>query len=408
MNNAIFDTAKSMMPEMVATLSELCAIPAISPQIGGQGEYKKAQYLVKKVEELGFGKAEVVNCPDPEAENGVRPSVIVRIPGKTKKRLWFIAHMDVVPAGDVSLWNTDPFKAVVKDGYIYGRGVNDNSQEIVTTLYAALALKKLGITPQYETCLCFVADEEVGSKYGIQYLIKQNLFTPDDLILVPDGGSDDGGFIQIAEKYIVWAEFEIKGRQVHACTPQLGINACRAANDFSYVLDCVLHDSFPQKDELFDPPVSTFEPTRRSANVPNFNTVPGREVLCFDCRMLPSIPPEKLVAVMDKETARIEAKYGVKITRKFAQFVEDGHAPAPTPTDAPLICLLKKAMKEVMPVEPRVGGVGGGTCAAYFRGKNIPAVVWGQSVDCAHMPNERASLEHMEHEIKVFALMMQG
>ena len=104
----------------------------------------------------------------------------------------------------------------------------------------------------------------------------------------------------------------------------------------------------------------------------------------------------------------IEAKYGVKITRKFAQFVEGGHAPAPTPTDAPLIGLLKKAMKEVMPIEPRVGGVGGGTCAAYFRGKGIPAVVWGQSIDCAHMPNERASLEHMEHEIQVFALMMQG
>ena len=61
-----------------------------------------------------------------------------------------------------------------------------------------------------------------------------------------------------------------------------------------------------------------------------------------------------------------------------------------------------------MPIEPRVGGVGGGTCAAYFRGKGIPAVVWGQSIDCAHMPNERASLEHMEHEIQVFALMMQG
>jgi DNA modification methylase len=45
-----------------------------------------------------------------------------------------------------------------------------------------------------------VADEEQGSKYGIEYLIKHGVFKKDDLILVPDGGNGDGSFVEIAEK----------------------------------------------------------------------------------------------------------------------------------------------------------------------------------------------------------------
>ena len=92
----------------------------------------------------------------------------------------------MVPEGDRSLWDTDPFKAVVKDRRVYGRGSNDNCQELVSSLYAVAALKENDLQPEYEICLCFVADEEVGSAHGIQYLIKQGLFSPDDLVIVPD------------------------------------------------------------------------------------------------------------------------------------------------------------------------------------------------------------------------------
>jgi succinyl-diaminopimelate desuccinylase len=60
-------------------------------------------------------------------------------------------------------------------------------------------------------------------------------------------------------------------------------------------------------------------------------------------------------------------------------------------------------------VDPVVGGIGGGTCAAFFRSQGIPAAVWAQEVDTAHMPNEYAVIEHMTNEAKVFAhLMLQA
>lgn len=406
MKEKLFAKIEEFEPLMVATLCDLVAIPAIGPADGGVGEFHKAEYLIKKLRELGFGDVSTYALPDPKAAGGERPNLVVRFPGKTKRRLWIVAHMDVVPEGERALWHTDPFKAEVKDGRVYGRGTSDNGQELVASLYALCALKELGITPEYEVCLAFVADEELGSEYGIVHLLKKGLFAEDDLVIVPDMGTEKADFVEIAEKSICWMEFTVEGKQVHGSTPHLGVNACRAANAFATALDEALHAAFPERDGLFDPPESTFEPTRRRANVANVNTVPGLEVFSFDCRVLPSVPLDDVLKVVDAETKKAEEKYKVKITRKFPQIEQ---AAAPTAEDAPVVKTLLAALAEVYPgMKPKVGGVGGGTCGAFFRRAGIPAVVWCQEIDCAHMPNEHIEINHMLNETKVFALMMMG
>lgn len=406
MKEKIFEKIEELTPAMVQTLGDLVAIPAVNPADGGEGEFHKAEYLIKKLKELGFSDVSTYALPDPRAAGGERPNLVVRFPGKTKRRLWIVAHMDVVPEGERSLWETDPFKAVVKDGRLYGRGSSDNGQELVASLYALYALKKLGATPEYEVCLAFVADEELDSQYGIVHLLKKGLFSQDDLVIVPDMGNESGDFVEIAEKSICRMEFTVEGKQVHGSTPHLGVNACRAANAFATALDEALHAAFPERDSLFDPPESTFEPTRRRANVPNINTVPGLEVFSFDCRVLPSVPLEEVQKVVDAEIKKAEAKYGVKISRCFPQCKQ---AASPTDGDAPVVRALLSALENVYPgMKPKLGGVGGGTCAAFFRHEGIPAAVWCQEIDCAHMPNEHIEIKHMENEAKVFALMMVG
>lgn len=406
MKDKLLQQVSALEPQMVETLSEMVSYPAVSPNDGGEGEFHKAQFLLKKIKELGFTDIVTYASSDPRAAGGERPNIVVRHPGRTPRRLWFVAHMDVVPEGDRSLWETDPFKAVVKDGKVYGRGSCDNGQSLVASLYALEAVKKLGVTPEYEICLALVADEEVGSEYGIKYLIKKGLFGPEDLVVVPDMGNPQADFVEVAEKSICWAEFTVSGKQVHASTPQLGINACRAANGFSAALDEALHAAFPEEDKLFDPALSTFEPTRRAANVANINTIPGTETFAFDCRVLPNVPLAEVKKVIDAEIVRAEKKYGVKIGYSFKQYEE---APEPTKSDAPVVGLLVDAVRDVYPdVNLTVGGVGGGTCGAYFRRAGIPAVVWGQEDDNAHMPNEYCVISYLVNEAKVFALMMIG
>ena len=405
MKKELLEAVAALEPDMVSTLSELVSYPAVCPIDGGCGEYRKARFISEKIKELALGEPDFIDVPDEKAEGGRRPNLILRIPGRTGKRLWIVSHMDVVPVGDISLWNTDPFKAAVKDGCVFARGANDNGQELVASLYAAAALKKCGVTPEYEVCLCMVADEEVGSACGIKSLIKQGLFNSDDLVIVPDGGCEAGDFIEVAEKSILWAEFEVIGKQSHGSMPHLGNNACRAANELSTALDSALHKAFPDEDGLFLPSGSTFEPTRRMPNVDNINTIPGRECFSFDCRVLPGILLDTVVSVISAEVKKIEMKFGVTVTFTFPQKVQ---APNATPEDSEVIEILKKALSEVIHIVPRVGGIGGGTCAAYFREAGIPAAVWDQEADVAHMPNEYARIEHMVNEASVFALMMAG
>ena len=399
----LFQELEMLEDVMLESLRRICRIPAVAPDAGGTGEVLKARAIQELVRELGLPEPEWHNARDPRAEEGIRPNLIVRFPGSSRERLWFVSHMDVVPEGDRSLWDTDPFDPVISGDRIVGRGVNDNGQELVASLYALHVLQRAGITPSREICLCFVADEEVGSRYGIQHLLKEGLFREDDLVLVPDGGNEAGDFVEVAEKSILWLQITVEGKQAHASRPDEGNNACREANILGVALDEALHRAFPEQNELFTPPCSTFEPTKRASNVGNVNTIPGKEVFCFDCRVLPEAPLDEVLRVVEEVLASRREISGCTITREILQ--RDDAAPGTNP-QAPVVQLLGKALEKVLSRKPQVGGIGGGTCAAYFRHYAIPAAVWGQEANCAHQPNEYTLKEHVLNEAKIFALMM--
>jgi succinyl-diaminopimelate desuccinylase len=95
--------------------------------------------------------------------------------------------MDVVPPGDLNMWETDPYKIEVKEGKIYGRGTEDNQQSLVASIFALKAFIDEGLVPEYDTGLVFVADEETGSQFGLGHVLKEyKNFRHEDYILVPD------------------------------------------------------------------------------------------------------------------------------------------------------------------------------------------------------------------------------
>lgn len=169
----------------------LTAIPALSPASGGEGEYDKAVYLESELKKLKFDSIEWINAPHKEAKNGIRPNLVARYKGKDSSRtVWFMGHMDVVPPGDLKLWKTDPWKLEVKDRMLYGRGVEDNQQAIVSSLLVARAMMELDYRPDYDLALLFCADEETGSGYGADYIAanRPEIFGKNDVFFVPDSG----------------------------------------------------------------------------------------------------------------------------------------------------------------------------------------------------------------------------
>lgn len=377
--------------EIVELQMLLTSIPAIAPEGGGDGEEKKAVALENWLRQKGFEKITRYEIPDERVSAKFRPSLLVEIPGqKDDFCIWVIAHIDVVPVGDIKLWNTNPWKVVEKDGKLFGRGVEDNQQGLCSAVFAALYYLENKIQPEHTIKLLFAADEENGSLFGTIPLVQKGIFHKNDLVLIPDGGDSQGQTIEIAEKNLLWLEITVEGKQTHGSRPDSGANACLAASDLTVRLNS-LEKYFDKTDDLFEPNYSTFQPTKRLANVDSINIIPGKDVFCMDCRILPCYTLEEVLQKIDEICREVEKNHGVKISYKTPQ---KSQSPA-TKKDALVAQKLAQCIKKVHGIEPEFIGIGGGTVGAELRREGIDAVVWSTLDDQAHQPNEYCKIENL-------------
>lgn len=402
----VFQRIESYKDEMVELQKKLVSTVALGPTNGGQGELDKANLLEPMIREI-YESFEMVKARDERVKWGYRPNMIARTKGTSDERtIWIMSHLDVVSEGDRNAWQTPPFELVVKDGMMYGRGVEDNHIGIIGALFAAKALKKEGIRPKNNVAALFASDEETGNDYGARYLMAnyKNLFGPKDLAIVPDWGDSDGSAIDVAEKSCLWLKLTVKGKQAHASTPKKGINAHQAGAYLVCKLD-ELYKKYDEKNDLYDPPISTFEPTLKEANIPNVNTVPDTDVFCIDCRVLPTLKLDDLIKTIAAYSKEIEEKFGVKISHETIFRVD---APAPTPADSPIVGLLQNAAKDIFGVSARPVGIGGGTFGSIFRQTGLHVAVYTKAVESAHQPNEHFPIKDMIDNTKILAhVLMQ-
>ena len=401
----LLDKVREFGPRMIEDMRRLTAIPALGPTNGGQGEAAKAEVVAGWLEELGL-EVQRVDAPDPRVESGWRPNLVARLPGGEGPTRWVLSHLDVVPTGSLEQWTSDPWELRVEGDRLYGRGTLDDHSGLLSSLYGLKALMELGLEPPGPAGLVIVSDEETGSDFGLNYLLEHRpeLFSPQDLIVVPDGGEPDGSAIVVAEKSILWLKVEVTGRQVHGSTPDQGVNALYAAARMM-VATRRMQERFPALDPLFSPPPSTFEPTRKEAGVENINTIPGRDVFYIDCRVLPQIPLEEVEAAFQERFQAIAAEEGARVEITPVQRLQ---APTPTPADAPVVRTLGRAIQRVRGIQARARGMGGGTVAAHFRQKGLPAVVWSTWLDTPHMPDEYCNFSDLVKDAQVFALFFAG
>jgi succinyl-diaminopimelate desuccinylase len=400
--------------DMVRFLSGIIGTPAIAPSSGGIGEWDKVALIEEGAREMGFTDIKRYDADDPSVPSGKRPNLVVWLRGggddngdqADRPRILVVAHTDVVPPGNERDWTGDPFTAWVEDGKVIGRGAEDNGQSITAALFAAKTLLDLGIRPKHDVGLVMVADEEVENVKGIGHLLEEGFFREDDLVLVPDHGEPDGRMVDVSEKALAWVKVTTRGKQCHPSTPAKGINANRAAMRFGTLVDEALHARFGNRDDLFDHPISSFEPTKRERNVENVNMVPGEDVFYIDCRLLPQYRLADVLGEMRSVADQVEADTGATIT--LDPVLMDETAP-PTPEDAPIVQRLLRAVEAVYGNDPYVGGIGGGTCAAVLRRAGIPAAVWEKVDGKAHAPDEYSVIDNMVGDSKVLAhLFMDG
>ena len=389
--------------EMIEALSELIRIPAIGPESGGSGEVERARYLRDILDHSKFDDVEMYDALDERVRLRMRPNIVARRRGKNDQTVWIVAHMDTVPPGDLNAWKTPPFSPRLLDGKIFGLGTEDNGQALVAALFAAEVLMDMSVELERGMGLVLVADEEAGNEKGIKFLLQEGVFKPGDIIFVPDHGTPRGDEVEIAEKHILWLKFTVTGKQVHASRPDQGINAMRMGSELIVFLQDFLQRKYGGTDELFTPDRSTFEPTKRLQTVGNVNTIPGEDIFYFDCRILPSYNIDTVLSDITAVADIFEQKTGTQIKVEPVQMTHSGK---PSDQNGEGMKALKWAVEKVRGVELKPVGIGGGTCANFFRLAGFDAYVWQTVEELAHQPNEFSRVDNMVADAKVFATVL--
>ena len=115
-----------------------------------------------------------------------RLNFIAHLGAASGRPLLLMAHSDVVPA-DRTQWTVDPFTATMREGYIYGRGAQDDKSLLAAELAVLVELKRRGVTLRRPVILLSEADEEADSS-GIQWLIKNAYPKIDAEFAINEGG----------------------------------------------------------------------------------------------------------------------------------------------------------------------------------------------------------------------------
>jgi predicted dipeptidase len=189
----ILDTYKE---EMVETLRELCRFPSLAEATDPSAESPfgpavqgALDYMLDKAARDGFAVKNVDNYGghiDFPGKNATAedPGDIVALVG----------HLDVVPVGDLSQWESDPFEMEIRDGKMYGRGTVDDKGPLLAAYFAVRALKEAGFVPEKTIRIMLGCDEETnwdGMEYYFEHMPRPDFgFTPDADFPVLNGEKD--------------------------------------------------------------------------------------------------------------------------------------------------------------------------------------------------------------------------
>jgi succinyl-diaminopimelate desuccinylase len=324
-----------------------------------------------------------------------RPNVYGVLGGsKPGRRLNYNAHSDTVPAGEG--WATDPFKAVVKDGKIYGRGACDMKSGIACTLNAFRAIADSGHQFPGELSFSLVVDQE-ATDVGAWAMMKEEKWRSlDAIVLTYSYCGDETKPIPLGLTGKVLYDIRVKGKAAHGFRPHLGVNAVEDAAKIVANLDGFQLKPHPEFGK------GTYCTLKFEGGYQIYSVVVPASARFEVNRLL--VPGETIQYALDDMRRLVdslhlksEVEIGVKPPR---------YEPYTCSKEEPLMETLDGAYRDVMGRPPLYEHAYGITNANIFQGEEgIPCVHIGPQRGEAHGANEYVKLEWLPPVSKMYALI---
>jgi succinyl-diaminopimelate desuccinylase len=302
--------------------------------------------------------------------------------GTAQPNFCFAGHTDVVPVGDATAWQTNPFAAEIKGNILYGRGAADMKAAIAAFISATATFLENRKTFNGSISFLITGDEEGiainGTKKVLEWLAEKGEKLDFCLVGEPTNPHFLGEMIKNGRRGSMNGYLTIHGKQGHAAYPE------RAKNPIPLLLQALqnfLAQPLDSGTEFFQP--SNLEITSVDVGNTVTNIIPATAKAQFNIRFNTAHTSESLTAWLHEQVKKVTADYTLEI-----QVSGDAFLTPPCPE----ITLIQDATEKVTG-KRAVLSTTGGTSDARFIKNYCPVVEFGIVGATMHQVNEAVYVE---------------
>lgn len=339
---------------------------------GVDSEREIAWFLANYLKECG------VNAVVHEIDK-THANVIAILEGKTEEKVVWNGHLDTVPYGKISEWDTQPSIPVKKNGCIYARGASDMKSGLAAMVYVLGRMRQRGHIPRQTIYFFGTCDEEKGG-LGASAIVKENRMEDVTFLLI---GEPTGLHIGLAQKGCLWLKMKVRGKTSHGAYPQAGVNA------IEYGIK--IYEDIKKQVEIHSHPLlgaQTIQLTMLNGGiVPNMT--PDEAEIVMDIRTVPGLNADDIMAIAKDAAYKYQVKEKEQLSIKFD--VLNWREAIETAPDQVWVKRIEKGLKAEGVLANHVG-INYFTDASILTkdmDDSIPVILFGPGeADLAHKPNE--------------------
>ena len=365
---------------------ELIRFPSITPIDAGA-----INFLSKKLKSLGF-KCNILEFKD--KKNKPIKNLYARL-GTKQPNICYAGHTDVVPPGNYKDWTINPFKPIIKNNHLIGRGANDMKSSIACFTSAVSKYLKNNSKINGSISFLITGDEEGeainGTKKVVEYLKKKREKINFCIVGEPTNPNKLGEMIKIGRRGSLSGTLEVSGTQGHVAYPHLSNNPI---NTLIIICEKLNKIKLDKGNKNFQP--SNLEFTAINVDNRAHNVIPSRAKSQFNIRynnIHTSTSLKRKINTLIKNICK-KNKCSYKIS-----YDSSGDAFLTKPEKT--IYMAKKIIKKITKVNPKFSTTGGTSDARFIR-KISPCLEFGLVNKTMHKIDECVSINDLRNLTKIY------
>jgi len=282
------------MSETLELTRQLMSRPSVSPEDGG------CQLLMtERLRQLGF---RIEDLPFGPVRN------FWATHGSGEPVFCFAGHTDVVPAGPLEEWHSDPFVPVIRDGLLYGRGAADMKSALAAMITACESFLAPGLSHRGTIAFLITSDEEGPSVDGTRRVVEELRARGQRidwcLIGEPSSERELGDTIKIGRRGSLSGRLTVHGVQGHIAYPHLARNPVHA---LAPALAELVARQWDRGNAHFQP--TSFQVSNFNAGTGAPNVIPGELKARFNLRFSTEQTVQTLQATVEEILRRHQVPY---------------------------------------------------------------------------------------------------